>query len=147
MALLNKRSAFAADQESATGPTRKIALMKRRARTEEKTQPRKVSLTEAEWAEIKRQADRKGVSRSRYIAERALGSGGPTSASEDIFDLLFAYREAVRALDTLLEAVFVSPNEIDILLVVQRLDGLNESLWRGLQFSAGNGWTDGSDAL
>ena len=65
----------------------------------------------------------------------------------DIFDLLFAYREAVRVLDALLEAVFASPNEIDILFVMQRLDRLNEILWRGLQFGAGNGWTDGSDAL
>ncbi|MFG6517844.1 MULTISPECIES: hypothetical protein [unclassified Sulfitobacter] len=122
-------------------------MMKRRARTDEKTKPRKVSLTDAEWHEIKRQADRKGVSRSRYIAERTLVSGRPTSASGDIFDLLFAYREAVRVLDALLEAVFASPNEIDILFVMQRLDRLNEILWRGLQFGAGNGWTDGSDAL
>lgn len=121
-------------------------MMKRRARTDEKTKPRKVSLTDAEWHEIKRQAVRKGVSRSRYIAERTLVSGGPTSASGDIFDLLFAYREAVRALDALLEAVFASPNEIDILFVMQRLDRLNESLRLGLQSAAGNGWTDGSDA-
>ena len=94
-------------------------MMKRRARTDEKTKPRKVSLTDAEWHEIKRQADRKGVSRSRYIAERTLVSGRPTSASGDIFDLLFAYREAVRVLDALLEAVFASPNEIDILFVMQ----------------------------
>ncbi|MBO9429549.1 hypothetical protein [Sulfitobacter sp. R18_1] len=120
--------------------------MKRRTRADEKTQPRKVSLTDAEWKQIKQQADRKGVSRSRYIAERTLGSGGNTSASEDIFDLLFAYREAVGALDTLLEAVLASPNEIDILFVVQRLDRLYESLWLGLQFAVGNGWTDGSDA-
>ena len=122
-------------------------MTKRRTRTDEKTKPRKVSLTDAEWTEIKQQADRNGVSRSRYIAELTLRSDGPTSASEDIFDLLFAYREAVRALDNLVDAVFASPNEIDILLVMQRLDGLNEILWRGLQFAAGNGWTDGSDAL
>lgn len=119
--------------------------MKRRSRTDEKTQPRKVSLTDAEWLEIKRQADRKGVSRSRHIAERMLGSDGNTSASEDIFDLLFAYHEAVRALDGLLDAVFASPNEIDILLVVQRLNRLNENLLRGLQYVVGESWTDRSD--
>ncbi len=122
-------------------------MMKRRTRTNEKTQPRKVSLTNAEWTEIKRKADRKGVSRSRYIAERTLGSSGPISASENIFDLLFAYREAVRALDNLVAATFASPNEIDILLVVQRLDRLHENLWRGLQFAAGNGRSEGSDPL
>jgi hypothetical protein len=119
--------------------------MKRRTQTKEKTQPRKVSLTDPEWTEIKLQADRKGVSRSRYIAERTLGSCGPTSGSEDILDLLFAYRETVRALNSLLKAVSASPNEIDILLVVKRLDRLNRNLWRGLQFGNGESWTDGSD--
>ena len=122
-------------------------MMKRRARTDEKTKPRKVSLTDAEWHEIKRQADRKGVSRSRYIAERTLVSGRPTSASGDIFDLLFAYREAVRVLDALLEAVFASASENDILHVVQRLDRLNEDLLRGLQYVVGESWTDRIDPL
>ena len=122
-------------------------MMKRRARTDEKTKPRKVSLTDAEWHEIKRQADRKGVSRSRYIAERTLVSGRPTSASGDIFDLLFAYREAVRALDTLLDAVSASASENDILHVVQRLDRLNEDLLRGLQYVVGESWTDRIDPL
>jgi ACT domain-containing protein len=119
--------------------------MKRRTQTDEKTQPRKVSLTVPEWEEIKRQADRKGVSRSRYIAERALRSDGPTGGSEDIFDLLFAYREAVRALNNLLDAVSASPSEIDILHVVQRLNRLNENFLRGLQYVVGESWTDGSD--
>ena len=121
--------------------------MKRRAQTDEKTHPRKVSLTDPEWEEIKLRADRKGVSRSRYIAERTLGAAMSTSASEDILDLLFAYRETDRALDTLLETVSASPSEIDILHVVQRLDRLNENRWRGLQFAAGENWTDGSDPL
>lgn len=119
--------------------------MKRRAQKNEKTQPRKVSLTDPEWDEIKRQADKKGVSRSRYIAERTLGADGPNSASEDIFDLLSAYREAVRALDTLLDAVSASPSEIDILHVVQRLNRLHENLLRGLQYVVGESWTGRSD--
>lgn len=72
---------------------------------------------------------------------------GPTGASEDIFDLLFAYREAVRALDTLLDAVSASASENDILHVVQRLDRLNEDLLRGLQYVVGESWTDRSDPL
>jgi hypothetical protein len=123
------------------------AQMKRRAQTDEKTHPRKVSLTDPEWEEIKRQADRDGVSRSRYIAARTLGAAVPTSASEDILDLLFAYREAVRTLNSLLKTVSASPSEIDILLVAKRLDQLERNLWRGLQFAAGESWTDGSDPL
>ena len=121
--------------------------MRRRVQTDEKTKPRKVSLTDPEWEEIKLRADRKGVSRSRYIAERTLGADGRTSTSEDILDLLFAYREAVRTLNSLLKTVSASPSEIDILLVAKRLDQLERNLWRGLQFAAGESWTDGSDPL
>ncbi|SOH93980.1 hypothetical protein SAMN06273572_1034 [Monaibacterium marinum] len=89
---------------------------------------RKVAFTDDEWDRIRRNADREGVSCSRYVAGRTLARGAVATPDSALFDLVAAHGVAAKALACLAINAAQSGGYVDGLRLLDRLDQIGQQL-------------------
>lgn len=92
------------------------------------TRQRKVAFTDDEWDRVRRNADRQGVSCSRYIAVRTLARNDVTTPDSALFDLVAAHGVAAKALASLAINAAQSGGSVDGLRLLDRLDQIGRQL-------------------
>ena len=99
--------------------------MRRRQRNGETTRQRSVSLSDREWAEIGRRADKLRVSRSRFVADRALATPEAGERIDTGMSTLATYQMVLTHMTELQAALPESGSPIDLLAVLAALDRID----------------------
>ena len=112
-------------------------MTRRRPRSAAPTRPRRIHLTDHDWAAIGAAAERRAVSRSRYVAEAALGT--PFSSDPDAMELVDEMRLAMDGVAMLLASVMEGVAPADALHICGALDRIDGRLIRALDAASGRG--------
>ncbi|MEM7709236.1 MAG: hypothetical protein AAF264_00450 [Pseudomonadota bacterium] len=106
-------------------------MTRRRPRSAAPTRPRRIHLTDREWIAIGAAAQARAVSRSRHVAEAALGM--PVSSGPEAVELVDEMRLAMEAVPTLLASVIEGSGPIDALRICGALDRIDGRLIQAME--------------
>ncbi|SFJ26493.1 hypothetical protein [Jannaschia pohangensis] len=112
-------------------------MTRRRPRSAVPTRPRRIHLTDREWAAIGAAAAARAVSRSRYVAEAALDT--PVSSTPDAGELIDEMRLAMDGILDLLASVIEGTTPVQTLHICGALDRIDDRLIRALDATSGRG--------
>ena len=112
-------------------------MTRRRPRGAAPTRPRRIHLTDRDWATIGAAAKARTVSRSRYMAEAALGLR--VSAGFEAMDLIDEMRLAQDGVANLLAAIVEAATPVDALHICHALDRIDGRLIHALDAATGRG--------
>ena len=112
-------------------------MTRRRPRSAAPTRPRRIHLTDHEWTAIGAAANARAVSRSRFVAEAALGA--PVSSGPDAIELVDEMRLAMDGVSMLLTSVIEGVAPLEALHICGALDRIDGRLIRALDAASGQG--------
>jgi len=107
--------------------------MRRRPHSGDTTRQRSVSLSDREWAEIGRRADRHRVSRSRFIADHVLTPPQGGNQDNTVANTLATYQMVLTKLNALQTIILETESTIDLIVLLTAFDRVD----RRLAFLAG----------
>lgn len=120
--------------------------MRRRTRGAEPTRPRRIHMTDAEWAAIGAAAGRHAVSRSRYVTDRIRRGPAEPVMPADILELVDEARIATGATNAVLEGAGRDLSAAELLSLLTHLARIDARLARAIDAVAGDHGPAGPDA-